>query len=318
MSNKILYVGSFNKFWSTENYVAAALNSHGYKVIKHHNAQSSHARFMGTMRLHDIDFVIFSKRSYGDVAESIKYCKEQGIPTVTWLWDKMFGYKHRLPPHAYLTDLYYSTDGGTNLQYLQRRIENKVLRQGIPKSAYTPPIKGDPRIHIAFIGSFKGHPSRNRLLRWLYEKYRYTKGGLRFRHIQYKRGKQLTNVMSSISVVVGDSFPGDYYWSNRIYEITGRGGFLLHPYTVGLDSEFTDGKHYIGYERDNFVQLEELINHYVRAKDERDQIAEQGWRQCGNYTYENRVEAILRDVQSLGNGQAPTSPTGALPLAHGA
>ena len=56
------------------------------------------------------------------------------------------------------------------------------------------------------------------------------------------RGKELNDLYATAKVVVGDTlckgFNYPYYFSDRLFETTGRGGFLIHPYIKGLEDYF--------------------------------------------------------------------------------
>tara|TARA_R110002020_G_scaffold34660_5_gene105290 strand:+ start:6151 stop:6486 length:336 start_codon:yes stop_codon:yes gene_type:complete len=110
---------------------------------------------------------------------------------------------------------------------------------------------------------------------------------------------ELNEALSKIKIVVGDSHPSDYYWSNRIYEITGRGGFILHPKTLGLEEDFQDGVHYVSYERGNFKQLKEKIEFYLNNQKLADTIRENGHAHCKqNLTYTHKVRELISKVTS--------------------
>ena len=87
------------------------------------------------------------------------------------------------------------------------------------------------------------------------------------------------------------------YWSDRIYETIGRGGFLIHPYIKGLEREFEDKKHLVFYEYNNLSQLQELIDYYLEHEDEREKIRISGHEFVkNNYTYKNRWESVLKEL----------------------
>jgi len=142
------------------------------------------------------------------------------------------------------------------------------------------------------------------LVHWLQQTY-----GRRFIHITNVRGLNLNHLLAQIKVVVGDSYYVKHYWSNRVYEITGRGGFLLFPRTEGLEEEFTAGAHIATYPRveylDNdydrwYATLRETIDHWLSHDDERERIRHQGHVRCGEYTYTRRTACLLRTLQRLG------------------
>jgi spore maturation protein CgeB len=87
------------------------------------------------------------------------------------------------------------------------------------------------------------------------------------------------------------------YWSDRIYETLGRGGFLIHPYIPGIEKEFVDKKHVVFYEYGNFQQLKELIDYYLINDEEREAIRKAGHELVkNNYTYSNRWQTILKEL----------------------
>ena len=49
----------------------------------------------------------------------------------------------------------------------------------------------------------------------------------------------LNDLIASCKVIIGESIIHPYYWSNRIYETIGRGGFCLHAYHEGIENEYT-------------------------------------------------------------------------------
>ena len=161
-----------------------------------------------------------------------------------------------------------------------------------------------PKRNVIFVGSKRYHSEwqyRTKLVGWLERKY-----GDRFEHygnggIKNVRGIDLNKLYWSTKVVVGDTlclnfnYPG--YWSDRIYETLGRGGFLIHPYIPGIEKEFVDKKHVVFYEYGNFQQLKELIDYYLINDEEREAIRKAGHELVkNNYTYSNRWQTILKEL----------------------
>lgn len=149
-----------------------------------------------------------------------------------------------------------------------------------------------------------GHPEwnyRNELIEWLYDTYgrQFTKFG----HPQETiRNEALNQLYGNTKVVVGDSvcldnFSHTYYWSDRVYETIGRGGFLIHPYIKGLEEEFTDGETIVFYEYGNWQQLKEKIDYYLEHEDEREAIRKAGHEFVKNHaTYTERLRQMLDTV----------------------
>ena len=75
--------------------------------------------------------------------------------------------------------------------------------------------------------------------------------GKRFAHFgndgkHIVRGDELNRVYASAKVVVGDTlcidFTYPHYWSDRIYETTGRGGMIVHPFIRALTHSLKTAK----------------------------------------------------------------------------
>jgi hypothetical protein len=207
------------------------------------------------------------------------------------LWDIYWGYtKSPIPAHFH-ADLLYSTDGGHTKEFKDYGCNHRVLRQGIhaPDHVIYP---AEYTHDVAFVGHYGNHPSRHRLLPWLKSTY-----GSRYIRHQDTRGLKLNKALARVKIVVGESRPWPHYWSNRVYEITGRGGFLMHTETQGLDAEFVPNVHYVPYALDDFAALEKKIAYWLAHDEEREAIRRQGFLHCGeNLTYGHRVEVLLRDI----------------------
>jgi glycosyltransferase involved in cell wall biosynthesis len=157
---------------------------------------------------------------------------------------------------------------------------------------------------VIFVGSKTYHaewPYRPKLINFLSKTYGarfnlYGKEGL-----GVVRGQDLNNLYASTKVVVGDTLCPNFdypdYWSDRIYETLGRGGFLIHPYIPGLEKEFEDKKHVVFYEYNNLDQLKQLIDYYLEHEEEREEIRKSGHDMVKtNYTYKNRWQHILKEL----------------------
>jgi hypothetical protein len=157
---------------------------------------------------------------------------------------------------------------------------------------------------IIFVGSKGYHPEwpyRPQLIDWLSENY-----GKRFRHygnggVKAIRGDELNTLYGTTKIVVGDTLCPNFnypsYWSDRVYETLGRGGFIIHPYIQGMEKEFTDKEHLVFYEYNNFEQLKELIDYYLEHDEEREKIRLAGHNLVkNNYTYTHRWQSILKEL----------------------
>lgn len=290
---KILYVGNFSPFHRTENYVAHALRQYGDVRL---SALDVKKNFILRLAIEAVqkekpDVVLFSKAKARWIGHLIEHCRANKILTVAWLWDLYFGFRRERPPQ-FRCDVVCSTDGGHEEKWRELGVNHHILRQGIHDPDY---YMVEPRYEcdVGFVGNRDYCPARRRFVRWLKKQY-----GGRFVLHTNTRGQALNEALSRVKVIVGDSYPASNYWSNRIYEITGRGGFLLHPETVGLEAEFTDGLHYVAFDRKNFPALREKIDYYVGHDAEREKIRIAGWARCGKYTYHDRVEKLLEIIEA--------------------
>lgn len=298
----IFFLGKFSRPYSTENYVAYAMRSLGHEVTcEQFSPRMNGDEAFNRVKESRAEMVLFSKPRAQCYGELIRNCKRAGIVTVTWLWDLYFSYRHyrggqsRMPPgQALLSDYVFSTDGGHESCWRETQIKHQVVRQGVhePEHVMMPP--SGVRHPLAFVGTWRkeiANQERLRLVRWLRANY-----GDAISFHDSTRGLALNQLLTDTDVVVGDSYPADHYWSNRIYEILGRGGFLLHPRTIGLDTEFRDGEHYAGYDRGDWSGLRERIDYWLGHADERERIRQVGFERAGQYTYTSRCSVMINHI----------------------
>jgi predicted SAM-dependent methyltransferase len=165
------------------------------------------------------------------------------------------------------------------------------------------------------------HPEwgyRRKLVQWLNDTY-----GNRF--VQYGgdkptiRGAELNQLYSSCKIVIGDSlckdFMDSYYYSDRCFEVTGRGGFMIAPYIAGITDHFVDRKEAVFYSFDNFTQLKNMIDYYLEHDDERETIRLAGHNRTKKYnTYTDRMKTMLDVIKSSGDGLITSSLDSTTPI----
>jgi hypothetical protein len=159
---------------------------------------------------------------------------------------------------------------------------------------------------IIFVGSRGYHPEwqyRPQLIEWLESTY-----GNRF--AQYGgggkgtiRGKKLNDLYHSSKIVIGDTlcknFDYPYYLSDRIFETTGRGGFIIHPYIKGIEEHFKIPEEIVTYQFGNFGQLKETIDYYLQQDNERQEIQQKGFeRTKKTNTYTQRLSKLIETIQN--------------------
>lgn len=300
---RVLYIGKFIYHHSTENYVTYALKQHGCEVRQLEvSTMKSFQYTKEIIQRFKPDFILFSKPEPVEAASILAYCAGHGIPTVCWQWDLFFGHETRSQkklPYQFLSDLLMTTDGGHQKEFETYGFNHQVLRQGIHQPDAKRIQSSRHLWDVMFVGAseFGVHPSRTELVNWLQSTY-----GDRFKLVNDCRGMDLNRKLSKAAIVVGDSYPTEtgHYWSNRIYEILGRGGFLLHPETAGLDEEFEAGTHYVSYRRGNFSELRDLISHYLTFPSLREAIQARGHEYTKTrLTYIHRVAELLGKVRKM-------------------
>lgn len=298
---KIFFVGDFQTSYSSELYILKSLRELGHEVKAFQEQQGVNGqRLAGTVIMGGYDFVLGSKFRIDNAKLFIAMLKENGVKTVSWLFDLYLD----LPPEMgavrsikeapFMCDYVFMSDGGHDEEF--KDMNRFVLRQGIFQEE-AKMLKPDYEIDVAFIGS-RTYNKRIDLVNFLRKRY-----GSDFRHFGYNaplvRGMDLNKLLSKVRVVVGDSVPSDNYWSNRVYEILGRGGFLLHPKVKGLEKEFEYFKHLVPFEHSNYEQLGEIIDHYISHDEEQEKIRRAGFKFCkSNYTYKIRSKQLVDIVCS--------------------
>lgn len=308
----ISFLGNFSVPYSSESHHAATLESLGHKVVRlQESVHVSDTIYRRALRsdlfiwIHTHGWETKGNMSMNDVLNGLK---ENDVPTMTYHLDLWFGLRRQKELGA---DSYYR-----NFQHFftvdsrmadwfntQTNVTGHYLPAGVfdQEAVYNPqPLTKD----VIFVGSRRYHAEwqyRPKLITWLERNY-----GKRFEHwggdgLGLRRGAELNHLYASSKVVVGDTLCIDFkypdYWSDRVYETMGRGGFIIHPYISGMEREFENGKHLVFYEYGNFRELNRLINYYLENDDERERIRLAGHELVrSNYTYKNRWQHILGEL----------------------
>ena len=245
---RIAYIGKFPTPWNTEVYVTWALRNLGVKVKQYsYHELNEFGKSRAAIYAFDPDVVLFSKPEPKCVKDLLRWCKRRNLLTVCWLWDLYWGHRKGRKPAQFHADMMFSTDGGHDREFREYGCNHQVLRQGIHKPEHIM-LPAQYKHDVAFVGSRGKHRNRRLLISWLEKQY----GDRYVRHTK-TRGLKLNQALAEVKLVVGDSHPSPNCWSNRVYEITGRGGVLMHPSVEGLSEEFTPGEHFIEYEPRNHV-----------------------------------------------------------------
>lgn len=311
---KILYIGNFGPEFSTENEIRKALQSLNHDVIC---AQENSTSIELLSKLsEDIDLLLITGTwdSFGheDFRSFIYQLANKGIPSATLHLDtfwptKRDGRKWWLE-NMFQTSYIFTADGdwddkwkllGKNHIWLTPAVSHESVGLG----KFTPEYSCD----VAFVGSNgQGYheevwPYRKKLVDWLRQ---FCKdNNLRFKNPggdepKVERGQDLNNFYASAKVIVGDSLcvkeKQARYWSDRVPETTGRGGFLIMPEITELKKLYPEMPTYKWH---NFDSLADKIKYYLENEDEREKNKLINYQTTKVlHTYQNRVQEIIRVI----------------------
>lgn len=309
---KITFLGNFRVDYSSESHHAKTLEDLGYRVVRMQETESNSVDIFREAMGSDLFIWIHTHgwKTQGSLTmeEVLVQLKAAGIPTMTYHLDLWLGISREadLKRHTVYKDIghFFTVDSKMAKWFdANTSVKGHYLSAGVydKEATYKPAeLVND----VIFVGSKNYHPEwpyRPELINWLDDTY-----GQRFKHFggggrESVRGQALNDLYASTKVVVGDTlcmrFKYPDYWSDRIYETLGRGGFLIHPYISGLEREFEDKKHVVFYEYGNFNQLRDLVDYYLEHDEEREAIRLAGHELVkNNYTYKNRWQTILKEL----------------------
>lgn len=322
---KIAYVGnrtnlaSDGKSFNTEAHIALSLEKLGHEV----NFIQENELTPGTLleRVGDADFFLWTRTwkptdGVGHVSEAdLGLLKANNILTVSFHLDKYAGIIRDGgigKDTFWKTDYVFSPEGSVQSQRIFK--EHGVNQRYLPPGVYegdcylTEPVEHFKH-DVVFVGGGTDYmhpewPYRAKLVRWLQETYgdRFGKYGHPERTV---RGHELNQLYNSCKVVIGDSLCKDffdsYYYSDRCFEVTGRGGMLITPYIPGMTDHFTDRKEAVFYAFDNWAQLKFMIDYYLEHDDEREAIRKAGHeRTSRENTYTNRMATMIETLTREG------------------
>ena len=289
----ILYLGTFDKPYRTEVWVAKSLSKLGHSVSFAYEGVSGNEEIIAKLKKADV-FLYSKANTIQPLSDILEYCRGKNIISVCWLYDLYWGTprEHETRHDRFKADIVLTTDGGHQREWQSVGVDNRVLRQGIFQDEAFIGNKKDIPEEIVFVANKNAwHPKREELDAFLRNNYgsKYKRYG----DENQIRGKDLNDLFASVKIVVGDNYPSPNYWSNRVYETLGRGGFLVTPRVSGLEKEFRYYKHFIPFEYGNYEQLKEIIDYYLTHDKEREKIRMAGHRYCKeNYTYLKRCEEL--------------------------
>lgn len=310
----ITFLGNFNVSYTSETHHVNTLESLGHTVIRMQEGRVDTEQILRQGRVSDLFVWVHThgwkqpSRANLSMIDVLKDLKTFSVTTMTYHLDLWFGldrqkdleqdefYKHI--QHFFTVDKLMADWFNDFTQ-----VKGHYLQAGVYEpECYT--YETAKTKDIIFVGSKNYHKEwkyRPQLINWLESEYKQ-----RFEHyggdgLGVVRGEALNELYGSSKIVIGDSlvlnFDYPYYWSDRVYETIGRGGFIIHPYIKGMEEHFEDGKHLAFYEYGNFEELRYKIDYYLEHDTEREAIRKAGHEHVkANHTYTNRWQTIIKEL----------------------
>jgi hypothetical protein len=288
---RIAFIGKFGKLHDEE-YIARSFEMLGHTVIRIEERISNHD--LRHVLLREIpDVILFCKwERPKELDEAFALLKHKGTKTVCWLFDLYFNYTREWQVskrNFFRADVVCTTDGGNDHRWKEFGINHHTVRQGIYKDECFL-VDSCPAIDVVFIGSESPvYPERTKTMLQLEQDYNFKWFGRK--DTDELRGIALNRLFARSKIVVGDSFYSPNYWSNRVVETLGRGGFLIHREVEGIKEEYPYLVTYDG----TYEDLKKMIDYYLSHEDERREIVQKNFEWVrDNYTMDKKCEELLK------------------------
>jgi hypothetical protein len=313
---RVIFVGNFTVDYSSENHHANSIETLGHTVMRLQEGSATSEEILEESL--NADVLVFV-HTHGWVTPGtvgldtiFKTLKRVGIPSMTYHLDLWLGLERQKDLD---TDPFYKTIGhffATDklmADWFNKNTDVKghYIPAGVyDKEVYIDTAGDDAGNDVIFVGSRGYHPEwqyRPQLIDNLKGMY-----GKKFTHVGGDgdtgtiRGQRLNRVYASSKVAVGDTlcigFDYPYYFSDRLFESTGRGGFTIFPYIKGIEDNFVIDKEIVTYEFGNFDQLKDKIDYYLMNPEEREEIRQAGHnRTYRDHTYVERWKTIFKELE---------------------
>lgn len=333
---RVAYVGNFGAPHSTENHVAEALEANGHTVVRwQENHRYGDGTVFGALADHlawqapaAIDLVLWTRtgwdwgaivpgkaeQAHSEQHDMLQIARETGVATCGFHLDRWWGLDRQgqvRDEPFFRCDLVVTADGGHDGEWADAGVNHVWMPPGVSAGeAMRRPSRRTPNVApVLFVGSASSyHPEWGYRLDLIQRVRAYF--GARFQVVERGyRGQRLVDLYGASKVVLGDSClapaadgsPMTRYWSDRVPETIGRGGFLIHPDVVGLAEHFLIGGHLVTYRLGDWDDLMGQIDYYLSTQGSlsRRSIAAEGQAHVvAHHTYDVRMrqlQALLAD-----------------------
>lgn len=292
---KTIYIGSFTRLYDEEG-IARSFEHLGHEVVRYEERGFGHKEFDEIIKS-DADLLVFAKLKIHPPLRADLVSKFKG-KTICYVPDLYFGLSREhlvWNDPIFRADYVFTPDGGNDEKWKTYGVNHHCVRQGIFHEEVGK-VSVNKRIDVVFVGALNEQfPYRHKLIEFLRDNYdlKWFGNG----SDDEVRGEDLTILYNKTRIVIGDSVSSPKYWSNRIYETIGRGGFIIHPIIEGLEEDYEPYKHFIPYNYGDFEGLKKKIDHYLTNPEECRQISEAGMKHTlENHTLLNRCQQILKII----------------------
>lgn len=296
----IAYLGNFSLDFCTEVHIKKTLEKLGHTVIPLQENEVTLQQVVTTANSCDL---FWWTRTYNYAKfDQWEMLRQLRVPSVSFHIDLYFGISREMDianDPFWHTDHVFQVDGNHLEDFKALGINAYWLPPAVfaeECSLETKPMQRE----LVFVGSYDGYhkewPWRQELVSHLRSEFPQTEFYPRGEAI---RGAQLNELYQSTKVAVGDSLNpsgNKTYTSDRIFETTGRGGFILYPRIEFLESIFPRD---VFYDRGDWQGLREKILYYLSHEEERESLRKKCYEITSqNHTYDQRLQQIFEVINA--------------------
>jgi len=321
LGNKtVLFCGPIDQPLNSGRYMIAGMEQLGYEVIGYD--YRSHVSYEKDL----MEIVAARKPAYvltlkGEKlsARLIEDFRHKGCTAILWLTTSIL--EDWMLPFAKAHDFVVTNTEDIKILFARNGVKNtRWVHQGFAPeffgiSGQEGVSKRPPYAEAAMIGSM-GHPiykKRCELVALLRRnsvdiKWWGPRLSRQWKNIPYFRGgvhrawagkeaymKEFADIVRNVKIFIGQDADipiSGRYLSNRIFAVTGCGGFYLGEKTPGIETAFEIGKEVEVFESDD--ELLDKVNFYLKNDEYRKRIASEGQKKVlSHYTYRQQMKKIF-------------------------
>lgn len=286
-NTKIAIIGKFSNLYDEE-YIAQSFEMLGCEVrrIGQHYSWIAIREILIALKP---DILLYTKwEAPKELKITLESLRRSGMKTVCWLFDLYFDYAREYLVKSrsfFRSDYLFTSDGGHQKRFEDLGMNHTCVRQGIFRDECALLPFEAIEHEIVFVGSESPiYPERTKIVKDL--------GAIWYgrKNTNELRGMELNEVYAKTRIVIGDSFPSPLYWSNRVVETLGRGGFLIHKEVEGINIDYP----YLVTYKDK-EDLLRKIDYYNSHEDERREIIQKNFEWVKeNYTMDKKCRELLQ------------------------